>query len=192
MPRVFLVVPRMIRDIIARLIRREGGYVDHPLDKGGPTKYGITIRTLSAWRGVDVTPLDVSMLEEDEAEQIYYQLFWLKLNLEHLGRDWWLKEFLFDWCVTSGLKTPIRQIQKLVNVKRDGILGPVTGNAIDHWKALTGDRADGRIVDMRIIWYLSLVKRRPSDIIFIQGWFNRANNWRYIGTPYVKSTVTGI
>ena len=31
--------------MIDRLIEREGGYVNHPLDPGGETKYGITKRS---------------------------------------------------------------------------------------------------------------------------------------------------
>ena len=34
--------------MITDVIRREGGYVNHPADKGGPTKYGITHKTLTA------------------------------------------------------------------------------------------------------------------------------------------------
>jgi lysozyme family protein len=30
-----------------KLLRLEGGYVNHPLDKGGPTKYGVI---LSVWK----------------------------------------------------------------------------------------------------------------------------------------------
>jgi lysozyme family protein len=29
-------------DLIDALIDREGGYVNHPADRGGPTRYGIT------------------------------------------------------------------------------------------------------------------------------------------------------
>ena len=28
---------------IPKLIKHEGGYVNHPLDKGGATKYGVTL-----------------------------------------------------------------------------------------------------------------------------------------------------
>ena len=33
----------MIETFIDRIIVREGGFVDHPDDRGGPTKYGISI-----------------------------------------------------------------------------------------------------------------------------------------------------
>ena len=33
---------RSIEQMIDDVIRREGGYVDHPRDRGGPTNFGIT------------------------------------------------------------------------------------------------------------------------------------------------------
>ena len=43
------------KEIIDGIIKREGGYVDHPADRGGPTKFGITLATLEAWRGHRIT-----------------------------------------------------------------------------------------------------------------------------------------
>ncbi len=48
----------------------EGGYVDHPADKGGPTNMGITLNTLARWRGHAVTAADVKALTRAEARQI--------------------------------------------------------------------------------------------------------------------------
>jgi|GEM_PF-4548155 len=48
--------------LIDRLIDREGGFVDHPADRGGPTKYGITLRTLSKWRGYPCSREDVEAM----------------------------------------------------------------------------------------------------------------------------------
>ena len=31
-----------VDELIDELIEREGGYVNHPADRGGPTKFGIT------------------------------------------------------------------------------------------------------------------------------------------------------
>ena len=38
-------------DLIDTIVANEGGYVDNAGDAGGPTRYGITIATLSAFRG---------------------------------------------------------------------------------------------------------------------------------------------
>lgn len=33
-----------IHDLIEEVIAREGGYSDHPADRGGPTNMGITLK----------------------------------------------------------------------------------------------------------------------------------------------------
>ncbi len=56
------------RRIIDAILEREGDtYTNHPKDRGGPTKYGITRATLSAWRGVSVTAKDVKALTEERS-----------------------------------------------------------------------------------------------------------------------------
>ena len=39
-----------IEQILDDILRREGGYVNHPADRGGPTNFGITAQTLGNWR----------------------------------------------------------------------------------------------------------------------------------------------
>lgn len=56
----------------------EGGYVDHPEDPGGATNMGITLATLSRWRGRPVSKAEVKALARAEAWQImktnYYDI----------------------------------------------------------------------------------------------------------------------
>ena len=62
-------------DNLARILSHEGGYVDHPLDKGAPTHHGITLATLAEWRGHSVTADDVRRLTVEEAKEIYRQRY---------------------------------------------------------------------------------------------------------------------
>lgn len=183
MGRVFIAVPAQIEPIIRRLIGREGGFVDHPADPGGATNMGITFKTLERWRGGPIDKRDVRNLTLKEAIQIYYQLYWQALKLHHIA-DWWVKEFIFDWCVNAGLKNPVRNIQRLVGVKSDGVLGPVTGNAIEMWMSLQGNQAWSKLCDCRVRWYIRLVETRHTSIVFLEGWFRRANDMRYQAPPF--------
>ena len=68
---------KTVDQIIADVIKREGSkYTNDPTDRGGPTKYGITLRTLQAWRRSQgqtrkLQPHDVKILTREEAVAIY-------------------------------------------------------------------------------------------------------------------------
>jgi len=53
------------------VLRHEGGFVQHPRDPGGATKFGITRETLSRARGRSVSVDDVRRLTRGEAAAIY-------------------------------------------------------------------------------------------------------------------------
>ena len=92
-------LPRLAIDaLIDALIDREGGYVNHPADRGGPTSFGITQRTLSDWRGRPVSAADVQALTPDEARQIYQVLYVDRPQLDRV-QDVALRELLVDCAV---------------------------------------------------------------------------------------------
>jgi ferredoxin-NADP reductase len=66
-----------IEQILDDILRREGGYVNHPADRGGPTNFGITAQTLGSWRklGRPATAAEVQALTEPEARAIYRQQY---------------------------------------------------------------------------------------------------------------------
>lgn len=191
MPPVFVPVPIHIRLIIDRLIIREGGYVDHPNDPGGATNMGITLKTLSDWRGNQIFrnyKSDIINLTKEETTQIYYQKYWHPLHLNHLGRYVWAKEFIFDWCVNGGLKNPVRQIQRFLGIRQDGIIGPITASELINYMESV-PWSYGRLVDLRVQWYIRLAASKHSRIVFVLGWFNRANEFRYEAPPYKVTVV---
>ena len=83
------------------LLKHEGLYSDHPRDPGGATNLGITLATLSRWRGRPVTKAEVRALTRDEAEKIYREWYWNKIDADLLpaGPD----AALFDVAVNSGV-----------------------------------------------------------------------------------------
>jgi lysozyme family protein len=56
----------------------EGGWSDHPDDPGGKTMYGITAGVYCAWLKKQGKPLlPVRRISQAEAEQVYFEQYWL-------------------------------------------------------------------------------------------------------------------
>lgn len=106
----------------------EGDYVNHPLDPGGATKYGITRKTLSAWRGQTVSVADVKALRRAEAEKIYRARYWASIAGDWLADG--IDLAVFDFAVNSGPKKAAKHLQRLVGAKVDGIIGGMTLAAV--------------------------------------------------------------
>ncbi len=111
--------------LIDDILVREGGFVDHPADRGGPTHYGITQATLSRWRQQPVTVQDVQALTLEEARAIYRHDYIERPGFLRIP-DERLRALLVDWGVHSGPQTAIRALQRVLGVRLDGVLGPQT------------------------------------------------------------------
>lgn len=156
-----------IEGLITRVIAREGGYVNHPSDRGGPTKYGITLGALSGSRRRAVTAADVEALTEGEARAIYRAEYFR--GLEKVT-DPKVLEFLFDYSVNSG---PGRSVK--------GLLVVLGGRAIE---AVDQGTLFWPLVCERLDNYLRIIANDPSQAVFAAGWANRITEWwRPAGTP---------
>ena len=165
--------------IIDDLVAREGGYVNHPADRGGPTKYGITLETLAAWRKRSVTAADVEALSMDEAKQIYEERYVVAPGFSAVTPAA-LREELVDSGVLHGPEQAVQWLQRALNaltgagLSRDGVLGPKTRTTLASFLALRG--ADGVRVLLRILNALQcermveLVERDPAQRAFVYGW----------------------
>jgi lysozyme family protein len=155
-------------DVITEVIRREGGYVDHPSDRGGPTHYGITLKTLAAWRGQPVTAEDVFALTEAEARDIYRREYVERPGLDQIA-DPLLRGLLVDYAVHSGPRRAIEELQRVAGVTVDGKLGPQTLSAV----AAKGAESLRRGVLRARGRYLARLLSDPSQRVFAAGWLNR-------------------
>jgi len=118
-------------EIITAIVLREGSqFTDHAADRGGATRWGITQATLSEWRKYKVTARDVAELGYDEARDIYAAKY---INLPGFTRikDEKVRLALVDWGVNSGPMQAIKYAQRLLNLHADGVMGPITENAIN-------------------------------------------------------------
>lgn len=113
---------------LALMFGHEGGYSNHPNDPGGPTKYGITHRTLAAHRGVrKVEAWEVKALSLREAEEIYRKSYWLQSGGDLLPKG--LDYMAFDFGVNSGPSRSVKSLQKVLGVRQDGVVGLQTADA---------------------------------------------------------------
>lgn len=159
-----------VESILDALIEREGGFVDHSEDRGGATKFGITRRTLSEWRGGAVTAADVAALSLDEAKRIYRDRYLTRPGFLAIA-DPLLLELVVDSAVNHGVDRTIRMLQEIVKVKPDGILGPITKSALSQ---LSVHELKKKLLAARVRFYGRIIRLNPSQSVFAEGWANRA------------------
>lgn len=171
-------------DVIAAIIQKEGSiYTNRPTDRGGPTKYGITQKTLAAARGHAVTPADVEALTEDEARTIYVKQFVFDPGFNAVTDDE-LRAALVDFGVNSGPARAIRWLQRSLNVDEphvNGVLGPQTLSAITS--------VDGRLLLATLVAFRAYAAHRIEQEDHSQegnqdGWLNRVFSFLPFNTGY--------
>lgn len=129
---------------VGKLFGEEGGFVDDPADRGGATKYGISLRFLAAEGAFDsdadgksefdldmdgdIDGQDIRKLTRADARVLYHRCFWLKVGADQLVAP--LGEMLFDQAVNGGLSAAKKLLQRAVNhclmeAGRSGVAAPL-------------------------------------------------------------------
>ena len=158
-----------IEDIIEDIMAREGGFVNNPADRGGPTNHGITQDTLSAWLQRWATVQDVKDMTFKTASDIYQKMYYEEPGFSCIA-DFDLLALVVDSAVQHGNSTVIRWLQRACDVAQDGVLGPVTATAIESHGAAWLYR---RLLAIRIGYYFAIIAERPNQSVFAKGWSNR-------------------
>lgn len=171
-----------IDQIIDGIIQREGGYVSHPADRGGPTAWGITeaVARANGYTG-DMRALPISF-----ARDVYKRRYWIepRFSAVSLVSDA-IAEELADTGVNMGTETATRFLQRVLNVlnleaklfpdlKVDGQMGPTTLNSLAAYLKHRG-RA-GELVMLTALnclqgaRYIEIAEKNPSQEAFAYGW----------------------
>lgn len=111
------------------LMKVEGGYVNDPVDCGGETKFGISLRFLVSEGQIDldgdgaadfdldmdgdIDGADIRQLTLGDAKYLYWRCFWLRGNMAMLPRP--LGEAVFDQAVNGGMVAAGKLLQRAVN-----------------------------------------------------------------------------
>lgn len=154
---------------VDKILLREGGLSAHPDDRGGITKFGITKPTLEWWRNAPVTDEDIKNLTKDEAKAIFEAMYIRKPGFDKLP-DGVLKSNLIDFGVMSGPPLAIMNLQELLGVDVDGILGPQTLLALSRANHAA---LNVLLVKKRILMLGRICVKRPSQLAFLNGWLVR-------------------
>lgn len=169
----------MIDDILAR----EGGFVNHPADRGGPTNFGVTQATLSSWHGREATIDDVRSLTIDEARDIYRTNYYVGPKIDKLPNL--IQPLVFDMSINHGPGTAIKLFQRVMNehgitCEVDGGIGDETIGCAQTTVDQFGSELINFLVDKRIQFYHQIVEKNPSQEVFLKGWLKRANEFRVL------------
>ncbi len=172
-----ITLDNMLDDILGR----EGGFVKDPDGQGGATNFGITIGTLSTYRGTNVSVEDVKNLSEHEAREIYEKQYFLGPGFDQLPSS--LQPFLFDSAVNHGPGSAVKFLQTALNkhfdsgLEIDGGNGPKTRKATMAAYDKAGDLLIPAMVSERLNHYINFVNNKPSQQKFLLGWMRRLNEF---------------
>ena len=160
---------RRFQAALAVVLPFEGGYVDLPLDRGGPTDRGVTQATYDRCRMLQgLQRRDVREMTPDELEAIYYLDYWRPPRCEELPPPVGLA--VFDCAVHSGVQTAVRLLQEAAETVVDGVFGPITLSRVGLVPAHDLVR---RCLGLRYSHWLRIVRAHPEQKVFLQGWVNR-------------------
>lgn len=171
-----------VQQYITDLIAREGGYVNHPADRGGPTIWGITEHVARAF-GYTGAMQD---MPQSVARQIYLERYWVQPGFAEVEKfSTPIADELFDTGVNMGTGVAAKYLQRALNVLNleaktypdvnvDGAIGKMTLAALRAFLAHRG--RDGHLVLWRLlnsqqgVRYIELAEARPSQEQFVYGW----------------------
>ncbi|MCD0203284.1 hypothetical protein LO750_04635 [Klebsiella aerogenes] len=169
-------------NIFDAILGKEGGYVDHPNDKGGPTNWGITQATARAHGYAG----DMRNLTREQALSILEADYWYGPRFDQVATvSSVIAAELCDTGVNMGPSVPVKWLQRWLNafnnqqklypdLVADGQIGPRSISALKSYLAARGK--DGEEVMLRALncsqgqRYLELAEGRPANESFVYGW----------------------
>ena len=171
-----------IDEWIDDLIAREGGFVDHPADKGGPTRWGITqaVARQHGYMGqMEILPRSVAVL-------IYKKHYWRAPAFDKVAQIApILAKELLDTGVNMGPGTATGFLQRALNAMNrngadypdiaiDRTIGTDTLRALEAFLATRRPAAEGvltKAIDaLQGAHYVRLAEARPAQEAFLYGW----------------------
>ena len=155
------------QDFFNRLMKHEGGYVNHPSDPGGETMWGVTKRVAQAhgYNG------PMRQLPKATAERIAKNSYWDAIHGDDLPRA--IAWQVVDAAYNHGNRQAVKFLQRAVGASADGLIGPRTLAAV---KAMDKNDVLLKFNAERLEFYANL----GTFTAFGRGWTRRvAGNLRF-------------
>lgn len=172
-----------IEQFLNDLIKREGGYVNNPNDRGGATKYGITeaVARQHGYKG------HMKDLPESLARDIYRKTYWTTPRFDQVNAiSALVAEELLDTGVNCGVGFAKPTLQRALNLlnnqgkggwpdlEPDGIYGSATLGALKTFMGKRGKEGEKTLLKVLNILqgnrYIEICERKPSQEQFFYGW----------------------
>ncbi len=157
-------------------LKNEGGYVDNPSDSGGPTKCGITLRTLSRFLKTTATIENLKSLNAFDVSKIYETLYWNPLSCNKLNR-YSIATAIFDMAILFGQGMSAIAAQRTacdcgMKLTIDGEIGPNSISALNRIDREGFIRTFHGLFMERIA---HIIEKTPENEVFKNGWENRVD-----------------
>ncbi|HHO6711848.1 TPA: glycoside hydrolase family 108 protein [Klebsiella variicola] len=172
-------------EIFNSILGKEGGYVNNPNDKGGPTNWGIT---QSVARAHGYTG-DMRNLTRQQALDILEADYWTGPRFDQISElSPAIASELCDTGVNMGPAVAAKFLQRVLNVMNnqgrlyadivaDGQIGPRTIVALRSYLSARGDTGIAVMLkalnSLQGARYIELSEQRAANEAFTFGWFNR-------------------
>ncbi len=171
-----------VDELIDEVIGREGGYSNHPADRGGATRWGVTeaVARAHGYAG------DMRAYPRQDAVAVYRRIYWLRPGFDRIGEIApRIAAELFDTGVNMGPEVAAGFLQRALNALNRGAsdyadvpvdrrVGNATIAALQGFMRRRG--ASGETVLLKAIEalqgerYLRLAEQRPANEAFLYGW----------------------
>lgn len=169
---------------IATVLEHEGGFVDDPVDPGGTTNFGISLRWLRQTGDLvlgdidddgDIDADDIRALTREEAVRLYRYHFWDANEYARIAPNQ-VATKVFDMAVNMGPRQAHKLLQRAAqaNLKHcpdDGILGPMTFRVVNN---LSTETLLPAIRSEQAGFYRILMAKKPKLEKYRNGWLRRA------------------
>ena len=168
-----------VKRLVPHILKWEGGFVNDPDDLGGATCKGVTYRTYKLYCSRKKRPIpsvgDLKRITDEEFSLILKEMYWDACRADKIQSQG-VANAIVDWAWNSGTTTAAKEVQKVLGVKADGIIGDITLSAINSQSPLP---LFGKIKAARVKYVERICKSRPENRKFYRGWMNRINDLQY-------------